>query len=144
MDANNRHTVAVCQVCSTSNIEENYLNCARAIEAASKSNAKFVCLPECFSFMGEEKGDSLKIAQPLDGPIMTKYRNLAKQYGINFQYLTSQINNYVLDVWLSCGGFHESIPNDNRVYNSHVIIDNHGDIKSVYRKARIIVISHSI
>lgn len=41
-------------------------------------------------------------------------------------------------MWVSFGGFRESIPNvANKFYNSHVIVDNTGSIASVYRKIHL-------
>ncbi len=37
-------------------------------------------------------------------------------------------------MWMSFGGFHETGPDNNHVYNSHIVVDNHGEIKAVYRK----------
>lgn len=48
-----------------------------AKEAAS-AGAKLLCFPEAFSFVGAKDGDSVSIAEPLDGPIMEKYCSLAR------------------------------------------------------------------
>lgn len=50
-----------------------------AKEAAS-AGAKLLCFPEAFSFVGALDGDSVRIAQPLDGPIMHQYCSLARCY----------------------------------------------------------------
>jgi hypothetical protein len=39
----------------------------------------FLSLPECFSFIGSREGEALSIAEPLDGPILQKYKELARQ-----------------------------------------------------------------
>jgi predicted amidohydrolase len=46
-------------------------------------------LPECFSFLGASQQESLSNAQPLEGPLMRRYCDLAKRTGL----------------WLSLGGF---------------------------------------
>lgn len=46
-------------------------------EAAS-AGAKLLCLPENFSYVGDKDGDSLKVAETLDGPIMQGYCSLAR------------------------------------------------------------------
>jgi predicted amidohydrolase len=51
--------------------------CLFAKEAAS-AGAKLLCFPEAFSFVGAKDGDSVRIAQPLDGPIMDQYCSLAR------------------------------------------------------------------
>lgn len=42
------------------------------------AGAKLLCLPEAFSYVGARDGDSVKIAEPLDGPIMQRYCSLAR------------------------------------------------------------------
>lgn len=59
----------------------------------------------------------------INGETVNTYRNLAKE------------NN----IWLSCGGVHETVVNsDNdgikQIYNSHIVINNEGDIVDIYRK----------
>lgn len=47
-------------------------------QEAASAGAKLLCFPESFSFIGAKDGDSLKIAEPLDGPIMKQYQSLAR------------------------------------------------------------------
>ncbi|GJM95607.1 hypothetical protein PR202_ga12369 [Eleusine coracana subsp. coracana] len=91
-----------------------------AVEAAA-SGVKFLCFPEVFSFIGSKDGESVKLAEPLDGPIMQRYCSLAKESGM----------------WLSLGGFQEKGPDDSHQYNTHVIIDDSGTIRSSYRKIHL-------
>ncbi|KAK3727167.1 hypothetical protein QZH41_015184 [Actinostola sp. cb2023] len=82
-----------------------------------------VFLPEAYDYLAESKEQSLAMAQSIDGPRMTDMCQLA------------QDNN----VWLSLGGFHniKSRTTDNRISNTHVIIDNNGTIVSTYDKAHL-------
>lgn len=50
-----------------------------------------VFLPEACDFIGKNKNELRKLAEPIDGPLMSLYKDLAK---------TNKI-------WLSIGGFHE-------------------------------------
>jgi len=56
---------------------EYWVWCAK--EAAS-AGAKLLCFPEAFSYVGTKDGDSVSVAQPLDGPIMNQYCSLARSY----------------------------------------------------------------
>lgn len=47
-------------------------------QEAASAGAKLLCFPENFSFVGDLEGESLKIAEPLDGPIMKGYCSLAR------------------------------------------------------------------
>jgi len=65
-------------------------------------------------------------AETLDGPSITRYRELAKENAI----------------WLSLGGFHERAQTAedgscSKVYNTHLLIDNAGDIIETYRKIHL-------
>lgn len=48
-------------------------------QEAASAGVKFLSLPECFSFMGSREGETLSIAEPLDGPILQRYQELARQ-----------------------------------------------------------------
>jgi predicted amidohydrolase len=39
-----------------------------------------------------------------------------------------------LGLWMSLGGFHERSETEGKVFNSHLILNEHGEIVSVYRK----------
>ncbi|KAG1339164.1 putative nitrilase-like protein 2 [Cocos nucifera] len=45
---------------------------------AAAAGVKLLCFPENFSFVSAKDGESLKIAEPLDGPIMQRYCSLAR------------------------------------------------------------------
>jgi predicted amidohydrolase len=84
---------------------------------------KVVFLPEAFDYIATCPATALDLAEPLNGPRMTKYRQLAKDN----------------DIWLSLGGFHEKGPPDDsrRLYISHVLVDNTGTIVATYRKSHL-------
>jgi hypothetical protein len=64
---------------------------------------------------------SLAIAEPLEGPTLQRYRQLAAATGL----------------WLSVGGFQERGPDADHLYNCHVIISAAGDIVASYRKIHL-------
>ena len=66
-----------------------------------------LCIPEAFAFIGTHYTQTIAQAEKLDGPRFTAYRMLAKKFGL----------------WLSLGGYQEAGGPDNRVYNTHVIVD---------------------
>lgn len=57
-----------------------------------------MALPECFAFIGAAKGEAQAAAEPLFGPTMQRYRELAKE----------------TKTWLSLGGFQEKIEGDEK------------------------------
>ncbi|XP_038893375.1 deaminated glutathione amidase, chloroplastic/cytosolic [Benincasa hispida] len=113
--------VAVAQMTSINGLSSNFAICSRLVKEAVSAGAKLICFPEDFSFMPANDGESQKIAEPLDGPIMNQYCSLARESSI----------------WLSLGGFQEKGPDDQHFYNTHVIVDDTGTIRSSYRKIHL-------
>lgn len=113
--------VAAAQMTSTSDLHSNFLTCSGLVQEAASAGVKFLSLPECFSFMGSREGETLSIAEPLDGPILQRYQELARKAGM----------------WLSLGGFQEKCPDGLRLFNSHVLLDDLGTIQSCYRKIHL-------
>jgi len=120
--------IAVAQMCSTNDREKNFQTVESIISKATTdfgSILKLVCLPESFDFIGE----SGKVHhEGLDGSLFMRYRELAKKY----------------KVWVSYGGFHEGIPDDeeHRTYNTHVIVNDKGEIVASYRKLHMCVVQN--
>ncbi|OPL21178.1 nitrilase 1-like, partial [Mytilus galloprovincialis] len=80
-----------------------------------------VFLPEAVDYIGESKQQSIDMAEDLNGITTSKYQDLAKQLG----------------VWISVGGFHQKVKEEKRLLNTHVLIDNNGEIQSTYSKAHL-------
>ncbi|KAF5467196.1 hypothetical protein F2P56_017048 [Juglans regia] len=113
--------VAAAQMTSVNDLAANFATCSLLVKEAALAGAKLLCFPESFSYVGAKDGDSVKIAEPLDGPIMQKYCSLARESSI----------------WLSLGGFQEKGPDDEHLCNTHVVIDDAGNIRSTYRKIHL-------
>lgn len=94
----------------------------RLVLDAKKQGSLFVCLPEAFDFMGRPgTNDAVENAELLTDETMQKYCTLAKDEG----------------VWLSLGGFHERIPGEIRIANTHCVVNANGDIVKSYRKIHL-------
>ncbi|KAI4302358.1 hypothetical protein MLD38_038113 [Melastoma candidum] len=113
--------VAVAQMTSINDLAANFATCSRLVKEAASAGAKLICFPESFSYIGLKDGESLSIAQPLDGPIMKQYQSLARESNI----------------WLSLGGFQETGSDSAHLCNTHVVIDDAGIIRSKYRKIHL-------
>lgn len=113
--------IAVAQMTSVGDVERNYSTVAKLVSEAATAGASMLCLPENFHFLGTSFTESLAIAEPLDGPSMRRYADLARQYNI----------------MLSLGGFQEKGPDLEHLYNTHVVIDNKGHIVAQYRKIHL-------
>ncbi|XP_008318932.1 deaminated glutathione amidase [Cynoglossus semilaevis] len=115
---------AVCQVTSTPDKDANFSSCKRLVEEAKERGASMVFMPEGFDYIGSSREETLSLSESLTGDTISRYAQLARN----------------LKLWLSLGGFHERGPEwetDRRIYNSHIIINDKGDIVSVYRKSHL-------
>ncbi|KAM5129844.1 deaminated glutathione amidase isoform 4-T4 [Mantella aurantiaca] len=116
--------IAVCQMTSTANKEDNFNAGSALIREAAAHSAAMVFLPEAFDFIGGDTQETLRLAESLEGGLVQRYAGLARECRL----------------WLSLGGFHEKGPDwdkDRRISNSHLILDDTGSIRSVYRKAHL-------
>lgn len=71
---------------------------------------QFVFLPECCDYVGNDRHETLALAETLTGDTVQFYRQLAKEK----------------NVWLSLGGIHEIIHDE--VSDLSVFIDNTTDL----------------
>lgn len=126
MQSTSHSLVAVCQLNSTNDKDNNFKVASSIVSRAANVGAKMIFLPECFDFIGTNKQEVMDAAEPLDGPTVTKYRDLARN----------------LKVWLSLGGLHQKNPVDDnsdlkKILNAHIIVDDKGNIQSIYHKIHL-------
>ncbi|XP_034086299.1 deaminated glutathione amidase [Gymnodraco acuticeps] len=124
MSTSLRSVAAVCQVTATPDKQANFSACKQLVEEAKGRGASMVFLPEAFDYIGSSREETLSLSESLTGDTISQYSQLARK----------------LEVWLSLGGFHERGHNwesDRRIYNSHIIINDNGEIISVYRKSHL-------
>ncbi len=121
MSAARRCLAGLVQMRSVNDTGANYAACAKLVREAVERGCKIVFFPECFSFIGAAQGEAQRVAEPLDGPLMGRYRKLASEHS----------------VWLSLGGFQEKGGEDGRIFNTHVVLDASGAIQASYRKIHL-------
>eukprot|EP00747_Dinoflagellata_sp_TGD_P088265 gnl/TRDRNA2_/TRDRNA2_163935_c0_seq17.p1 gnl/TRDRNA2_/TRDRNA2_163935_c0~~gnl/TRDRNA2_/TRDRNA2_163935_c0_seq17.p1 ORF type:complete len:476 (+),score=60.45 gnl/TRDRNA2_/TRDRNA2_163935_c0_seq17:110-1537(+) len=123
--AGNLPKIGMVQMCARNDKAVNFDVCQRYVDEAVALGCQLVSLPECFSFIGAKAGEAQAAAEPLTGPTMQRYCDLAKARG----------------VWLSLGGFQEKPSEDptgeGKILNAHVIINASGEIVSTYRKIHL-------
>lgn len=105
---------------STRDVEENLRVVDELCAKAKARGAQLIAFPECFAFLGSGDVETRAVMEPLAGPLFTRYREVARRHG----------------VWISYGGFPEKIDAD-RNHNAHVIVDEQGAVRSVYRKVHL-------
>ncbi|WVY94542.1 hypothetical protein V8G54_033630 [Vigna mungo] len=119
--------VAAAQMTSVSDLAANFATCSRLVKEAASAGAKLLCFPEAFSYVGTKDGDSVSVAQPLDGPIMNQYCSLARAFCPCNQH----------DGFQRAPGFQEKGSDPQHLCNTHVIVDETGKIRSSYRKIHL-------
>eukprot|EP00667_Euglena_gracilis_P016203 EG_transcript_16933 len=115
--------VAVVQLCSTAHKAANLDTCERLLKEGAAQGAQLVCFPEAFDFLANSAEERLALAEPIRGPeahLVNRFRQLARAHR----------------VWLSLGGMKE-VADGKRVYNTHLIVNDAGELASVYRKVHL-------
>ncbi|RVU48349.1 carbon-nitrogen hydrolase family protein [Lujinxingia sediminis] len=112
--------VALAQIASTRDIEDNLRTCGQLAESAAEQGAGWVIFPECAPFLGPDR-DKLPIAEPLDGPQIQTYQTIARELG----------------VYLTVGSFAETSPDPTRTFNTQIHLTPDGAIAAIYRKIHL-------
>jgi predicted amidohydrolase len=112
--------VAAVQLNSTPDQERNLARARGLIEEAAGRGAQLVALPEHFAYLGPEDRRPPS-AQPLDGPLVAQFRELAQSLGI----------------FLLLGSFPEVAAPEARLFNTSVLLGPEGQVLAVYRKMHL-------
>ena len=111
---------AAVQMTSTSDRPRNLDLAERLVGEACARGARLVGLPENFSFMGAD-ADKSGMAEPLDGPVLSRFGELAKRKRI----------------YLLAGSVLESGAPGGRLFNTSVLFSPEGKQVAVYRKMHL-------
>jgi predicted amidohydrolase len=123
-------TLAVLQFRATSDVASNIIRASKLVrQAAMETKASFICLPEAFDYIVDFQAPLEHRPQPelvYGGERVKTFLDLAKE----------------LKIWISLGGIHElsherSAQGIMKQYNSHVIVDDKGSIRAIYRKIHL-------
>ncbi len=112
--------IAAIQLNSTPDMEANLSRARALIAEAAGREAQLVALPEHFVCYGPEDVVAAA-AQPLDGPLVTEFRELARQLGI----------------FLLLGSLPEQAGPGERPFNTSVLLGPEGRILATYRKMHL-------
>ena len=112
--------VAAVQLNSTPDMEANLSRARTLISEAARREAQLVALPEHFASYGPEETVAAAV-QPLDGPLVTEFRQLARKLGIS----------------LLLGSFPEQAGPGELPYNTSVLVGPQGQILARYRKMHL-------
>jgi predicted amidohydrolase len=112
--------VSLVQMNSVSDKAANLTAAQKLIEqAVAQDRPDWICLPECFDFLGGSRADKIAAAETLPGgPAYSLCQSLARTHG----------------VFLHAGSLLERIPGDERIHNTTVAFDREGREVARYRK----------
>lgn len=111
--------VSLIQLNSTRDVDENLATCRRLAERAAERGTDWMLFPENAPFLGGD-GEKTEVAEDLDGPMVGHFADLAAE----------------ADAWVTLGSFPEKL-DEERTYNTQVLIDPAGDTVEVYRKIHL-------
>lgn len=110
----------IIQLSSTRDVERNLQKSNELAEQAAKQGASWLLYPENAPYLGKDR-EKLSVAEPIDGPIVDAYREIASKHGC----------------WVTLGSFPEKSPSPDHTYNTQLLIQPDGEIASVYRKMHL-------
>jgi predicted amidohydrolase len=70
--------VAVCQLTSTPDKQQNFKTCAELVREAARLGACLAFLPEAFDFIARDPAETLRLSEPLGGDLFREYSQLAR------------------------------------------------------------------
>ncbi|MBW1879922.1 MAG: carbon-nitrogen hydrolase family protein [Deltaproteobacteria bacterium] len=111
---------AVVQLTCTSNQDDNWEMTRCLVERAAEHGARLVATPENTNFLGHHD-EKVRLAEPLDGPTVSRLRELAAGLGIH----------------VLLGSFNERSDDPRRCYNTSVLIGPDGQLLGTYRKIHL-------
>ena len=115
--------IAVGQMNATADKVSNWAQVQTLVIKSVEEKAEVLFLPEGCDYIANNKSDSLNMAEEINGQFVSKLRKLA------------ELNN----LWISAGGVHikSSDACDGRLSNTHILIDNRGNIQASYAKTHL-------
>ena len=111
--------VSAIQLNSKQNKEENLTKAIHYIEKAAAMGAKLIVLPEYMNYISSKK-EALEQAETIPGPTIDILMRKAKE----------------LNIYIHCGSILEKY-DDERAFNTSVLINDNGVIEAKYRKIHL-------
>ncbi len=107
------------QLNTRDNITESFRTIEKQTRACAERGADLVAFPELSTYLSES-GTGAK-AEDLNGDLIKKFKKLARTY----------------NVYIHNGSFIEKSPDDDKVYNTSVLLNPAGEVEAVYRKIHL-------
>ncbi len=113
--------VAALQMTSSGDVAANLDRTEQLVREAAAQGADLIGVPENFALLGEHETEKLAAQEPLDGPLVQRFRALARELGRA----------------LVLGGYPERSQDPERPYNTSVAIGPDGTLVACYRKIHL-------
>lgn len=110
--------IGIIQMNSSANFEQNLHYAERQLVEAAGRGIDLIAFPETFLYVGDEHAEKHRIAEFIEGPLVNRFRQHAVDLGIS----------------ILLGSIYEKIADDERLYNTSVLIDRQGEVIARYRK----------
>ncbi|KAJ1553711.1 Carbon-nitrogen hydrolase [Nowakowskiella sp. JEL0078] len=126
---------AVGQFRATSLVAENTSNCIKLIQKAASKGAKMIFLPEASDFIASSGDQVCKYLYNLKFSAHSNLDHLSQTLSNSFVSelsLAAKENKIFISV-----GLHEKSSHQSRVYNTHIVINDQGQISKTYRKLHL-------
>jgi deaminated glutathione amidase len=111
--------VAVCQLNSRDQRDQNLAVARELLERAAASGAQFAVLPEYTDYLGP--GQGAPKPEDIDGEYAEFFATAARELGI----------------WVHAGSFHETGPDERHTYNTSLVFNPSGSLVATYRKIHL-------
>ncbi|MFF5290841.1 carbon-nitrogen hydrolase family protein [Paractinoplanes globisporus] len=111
--------VAVCQLNSREDRDQNLRVARDLLERAAGAGAELAVLPEYVDYLGP--GKTAPKPESADGEFAQFFGRAARELGI----------------WVHAGSFHESGPDDEHTYNTSLVFSPQGELTATYRKIHL-------
>jgi predicted amidohydrolase len=111
--------VAVCQVNSREDRDQNLAVAREMLERAAAAGAEFAVLPEYVDYLGP--GAGAPKPEGVDGEFAAFFGAAARELGI----------------WVHAGSFHEAGPDSEHTFNTSLVFDPTGTLAAIYRKIHL-------
>lgn len=116
-----RHlTVGVVQLNTQEDVQANIAEALSGIDRAVKMGARFVSLPETWTYLGRSKGETAA-AEVIPGELAQVLADKAREHSI----------------WLHAGSMLEKVADHDKLYNTTLVFSPTGDICARYRKIHL-------
>lgn len=113
-------TVGLVQTNSQEDKDANIAEVLEGIDRAAKAGARFVSLPETWSYLGPKKSEPAA-AETIPGPLTSILADKARQHSI----------------YLHAGSILEKVEQHDKLHNTTLVFDPVGDIVARYRKMHL-------